>query len=132
MKEHNTYIEKYRQKKKELQLYGHSGGDGNGLLFIPANDGVTLCVIASNGAGWDHVSVTRHDGVTPTWDDMCKIKRLFFTDAETVVQYHPPESEYVNNHAGCLHLWRKQGYDFPLPPSIMLGCEDAGILGGLK
>jgi hypothetical protein len=40
-----------------------------------------------------------------------------------VIQYHPPESEYVNNHPNCLHLWRPTGCALPMPPSIMVGVK---------
>lgn len=35
-------------------------------------------------------------------------------------QFHPPESEYVNNHPSCLHLWRKIGSEFETPPKILV------------
>ena len=75
-----------------------------------------LRVIVSDGADWDHVSVSRSDGVIPTWNDMCWIKSLFFDDEETVLQYHPAKSRYKNFHEGCLHLWRPQNAILPLPP----------------
>jgi hypothetical protein len=79
-----------------------------------------LHVIASDELGWDHVSVSRRDRV-PSWDEMCRIKRLWFDDDETVIQYHPKASEYVNNCRNCLHLWKKQGVEFELPPTFMVG-----------
>ena len=83
------------------------------------------CII-SDGEGWEHVSVTVHPKRklatrTCTWQEMCFIKNLFWTEEETVVQFHPPKSEYVNCHAFCLHLWRKVGSEFELPPAIMVG-----------
>ena len=54
-------------------------------------------IIASWGCGWDHVSVApAKSNYTPTWDDMCAIKDLFFKDDEAVIQIHPPKSEYIN------------------------------------
>lgn len=50
-------------------------------------------------------------------------------EEETVVQFHPPESEYVNNHLYCLHLW-KPPYPVILPPSIMVGVKDVGVIRG--
>lgn len=79
-------------------------------------------VIASWGGGWEHVSVSpykRH--ITPSWDDMCRIKSMFWEDDECVVEYHPPKSEYVNNVPNCLHLWRPIEAELPMPPSIMVG-----------
>ena len=84
----------------------------------------TGSVIWSYGGGWEHVSVSpfkKH--ITPSWDDMCKIKDMFFEEEETVVQYHPAKSEYVNNMPNCLHLWRPLVDVMPTPPSIMVGIK---------
>jgi len=81
-------------------------------------------VIWSNGAGWDHVSISpykRH--YVPSWDDMCKLKSMFFYPEETVLEYHPAESQYVNQLGNCLHLWRPQHYEIPLPPPILVGMQ---------
>ena len=73
--------------------------------------------IASNGGGWEHVSVSpKNQKRCPTWEEMCEIKAMFFLPDECVVQYHPPESEYVNNYGTCLHLWRPVGGKLPRPP----------------
>lgn len=58
--------------------------------------------------------------ITPSWNDMCFIKDLFFEEHETVVQYHPAKTEYINNHPHCLHLWRPVG-EFPIPNKLMVG-----------
>ena len=47
---------------------------------------------------------------------MCRVKDMFFHPEEVAVQYHPKESEYVNRHPYCLHIWRKCGEDFETPP----------------
>lgn len=82
-------------------------------------------VIWSNGGGWEHVSMApyRHSYV-PSWDDMCRLKDMFFYDTELVVQFHPPVSEYVNNVANCLHLWRPIEETMPTPPSWMVGLKN--------
>lgn len=81
-------------------------------------------VIWSNGGGWEHVSVCPYKrSYTPSWDDMCALKDMFFHEDETVVQYHPAKSEYVNNMPNCLHLWRPTEADLPTPPAIMVGIK---------
>lgn len=72
-------------------------------------------VIASTGGGWEHVSIS-FPNRTPTWEEMCHFKAMFFNDDECVVQYHPPSSVYVNRATHCLHLWKPVGADFPMPP----------------
>ncbi len=51
----------------------------NGAFRVPLRKGRTIYyahVIASDGAGWEHVSVS-FENRTPTWDEMCQIKALF-------------------------------------------------------
>lgn len=81
-----------------------------------------LFVIASDQVGWEHVSVSRTDRC-PLWDEMCAIKDLFWDESDCVIQYHPPISEYINNHRFCLHLWRPVGIDVIQPPKILVGIE---------
>lgn len=113
-------LDKYRQKDHERKFYGCVGDHGNGCFKVYVNNR-SFFVIASNGGGWDHVSVTpcnRKRQICPTWEEMCAIKDMFFNPEETVVQYHPPKSQYVNNHPFCLHLWRPNtaGDEITLPP----------------
>lgn len=115
-------LDKYRDIKGAMDLYGDIGDAGNGMFKIFVNGKSFLC-IASNGGGWEHVSVSPWNSkrkVLPTWDEMCEIKRMFFDDEETVVQFHPPRSEYVNNHPYCLHLWRPTSQEMPRPPKIFV------------
>ena len=97
----------------------------DGLSGMIAIRGWRGSVIASWGAGWDHVSVCPvKRNYTPSWDDMCLIKELFFKDSEAVIQIHPPKDEYVNNMRNCLHLWRANDKDMVLPPSFMVGIRE--------
>jgi hypothetical protein len=66
---------------------------------------------------WEHVVVSRADRC-PTWEEMCFIKDLFWEPEALVWQYHPPKSQNTSMHPYALHLWRKPGFDFPLPPSV--------------
>lgn len=87
-------------------------------------------VIWSNGGGWEHVSIAPYKhSHTPTWDEMCALKDMFFHEDEVVVQYHPAKSDYVNNMPNCLHLWRPLGEVMPTPPSIMVGIKKGQIIG---
>jgi hypothetical protein len=82
--------------------------------------GAQLLIIASNGMGWEHVSVSLKDR-PPTWDEMCWVKDLFWEEDECVVQYHPPRVEYVNLHPHCLHLWKPYRTTIPTPPMELVG-----------
>lgn len=111
---------------------GHFGTDdcygNNGGFFVPARPGAPpLKVIASDGDGWEHVSVSLPNRC-PTWGEMCRIKSLFWDEEDSVMQLHPPRSTWVNNHQYCLHLWRPERGTIPLPPSHMVGYKELGVL----
>lgn len=98
----------------------------NGAFEIRLSNRTKAFVIASDGLGWEHVSVhvvSEGKERTPTWAEMCRIKDMFWSEEETVVQYHPAKSEYVNNHKHCLHLWKPVGVEFPVPDSILVGVK---------
>lgn len=64
-----------------------------------------------NEAGiMEHVSVSeRNRRKIPAWEQMCRLKDMFFYPDEMVVQIHPAEERYlhgVGNLGNILHLWR--------------------------
>lgn len=103
--------------------YTSDDSDGFNGLFQFTLDGHNIRCAASDGEGWQHVSVSlEHEPKTPRWELICKVKELFWETEDAVIQIHPPASEYVNNHEFCLHLWRcTDGREQPLPPSILVG-----------
>ncbi len=110
--------------------FATSKQDGNnGAFRVLLKKDVIAFAIASDGEEWEHVSVTI-PGVPrcPTWEEMCLVKALFWSELDCVMQLHPPETSYVNNHAYCLHLWRPINVDIPIPPSIMVGVKELGVL----
>ena len=113
-------LERIREcKRLVIDQIGTDGGMGH--IHIGTWEG---SVIWSTGGGWDHVSVRPFKSrITPTWDDMCTLKGIFFEDNEVAIQIHPEKDEYVNNLPNCLHLWAYQG-DMPLPPSWMVGVKN--------
>lgn len=104
-------------------------GDPFGSFVIPRPEGTLRCIV-SNGdykaAGidssyaWEHVSVSLENRC-PTWEEMCFVKNMFWTEEECVIQYHPPASLYRNFHPYTLHLWRPLLSDIPLPPPDTVG-----------
>lgn len=75
--------------------------------FRVSAGGIVLDVLASDGGGWDHVSVSLPHRC-PTWEEMELVRSLFFRDDECVMQLSVPRSENVNTHNYCLHWWRPQ------------------------
>ena len=88
-------LDKFRLKDREREFYGCTGDSGNGVFKVYV--GGKCC---------------------PTWDEMCAIKDMFFGEDERVMQFHPPKSEYINNHPYCLHLWKPVDTEIPHPPMI--------------
>lgn len=131
-------LDRFRNRAALYQLVGGLTDPAmdryHGMFEIPVKSSKRpLRVIATAGDGpgchgWDHVSVSL-PARCPTWDEMDRIKRLFFAPHEVAMQLHPPESEHISNHPYCLHLWRPVEDDLPLPPSVLVG---VGSLGELK
>lgn len=64
--------------------------------------------------GWQHVSFAPYkQRITPSWDDMCAIKDIFWNDEEEAIQIHPKKSQYVNFKSNCLHLWSRGDLTLP-------------------
>lgn len=109
--------EQYRFEKNG-HPYSSTKEDGNyGAFMIPFESSM-LAVIASCGeiyGDWEHVSVSLKNRI-PNWREMCFVKNLFWDTEDCVIQYHPPESKYVNNHPNVLHLWRPRKEKIPMPP----------------
>jgi len=110
---------------------------GNKIRGLYPHECCRLKVIASRGGGpselygpggnWDHVSVSvNQSDRCPTWPQMSFIKELFFGRHEVAMQLHPVD-EYINNHPGCLHLWRPLDVDIPLPPSVLVGLQELNV-----
>lgn len=119
-------LDKFRLTDYERFIYGRDGDSSCGCFKVHVG-GRSFKVIASIGGGWEHVSVSpwsEKRKTCPTWDEMCAIKDMFFESEERVVQYHPPKSEYVNQHPYCLHLWRPTVDSMPFPPAIFVGIKE--------
>lgn len=114
--------EKYR--KKHPCGFPQKVGDNYGWFEIPTSKiGPTIRIQVSSAYdqfGFEHASVSLAHRC-PTWDEMCRVKDLFWSDDDCVVQYHPPKSDYVNNMNFCLHLWRWTKGEFPRPKNIEVG-----------
>lgn len=104
-----------------------SDAGNNGAFWIESPEpGWRLVLIASDGGGWEHVSVRAFRGEgqqsrAPNWKEMSYVKRLCWDGEDVVVQFHPRESEYVNCHPHVLHLWRPTDAAIPTPPAEFVG-----------
>lgn len=112
--------EEYRVRDGQMASDESFGNNGYFQVYFK---GFTFDVIAGDGYGWDHVSVS-NPKITPNWETMCFIKDLFFSEEECCMQFHPPKDEYVNNHEHCLHIWKPQFEKISLPPSLLTGLKN--------
>lgn len=110
--------------KYRLRTHPTLGSDesyhNNGFFVLPWR-GYEIRCQASDGEGWEHVSVTINRDRIPNWEIMCFVKETFWDEEDTVVQFHPPKSQYVNCHPNCLHLWRPTEVTLPVPDPILVG-----------
>lgn len=126
-----TLSERLEEYRERTGNYASPKGAPYGAFFMPGPCGLRFTIIASDGdilgelGGWQHVSVSTERRI-PNWIEMSFVKRLFWAPEECVVQFHPPESEYVNNHPRVLHMWRWTRGEFPMPPSILVGVKEVG------
>ena len=120
----------FRVPEERRVLHGQLGSTAdignNGafiLLYAQRRKPYEIFCIASDGEGWEHVSVSVKNHRCPYWDEMVFVRHVFWEPEDIVVQLHPPESEYVNCHPFTLHLWRKANSDdfVERPPVWMVG-----------
>lgn len=115
-------IERWRIK---VDGYPLMAGTGQGWFkLIHPETGAGLMCLVCDGTDWEkglplpkweHVSVRKVVG-TPLWREMAFVKAAFWMPEECVVEFHPPQADYVNIKDNCLHLWKPIGIDFPMPP----------------
>ena len=112
-------------KTPNLEIFDN---DATGFIgrYYDKKDKKWLTYIFSWGAGWEHLSVSTPTK-TPTWEQMCMMKEIFFEAEEVCVEYHPKKSEYVNNHSHCLHIWKPIDKELPTPPSILVGLKEINL-----
>lgn len=92
----------------------------NGKVKIVKDIDKALHFMFSWGCGFEHLSVSTPIQC-PTWEQMCKMKDIFWRDDEVCMQLHPKKEDYVNCMDYCLHIWRPIDKEIPMPPSIMVG-----------
>jgi hypothetical protein len=119
------FSEKLEPFRIHAGFYGSSAGSDYGAFIVPGPCGRELLIIASPGDAdenipWEHVSVSLPNRC-PNWPEMSFVKDLFWDMEETVMQLHPPRSQWINQHPFCLHLWRPLNAEIPLPPRIAVG-----------
>lgn len=123
-----TFHAPYDKRVTYGQLASSDSDGNNGAFYLDARiSSRSIWCIASDGEGWEHVSVSVRQGGkvrTPVWEEMSYVKSVFWDDEDVCMQLHPARSNWVNNHENVLHIWRPIGVDIPLPDSMMVGNKD--------
>jgi hypothetical protein len=119
-------VERWRLRKGHGAYNSDRSYGNNGMFVIPYTRDIWMRCIVSDGGGWEHVSVHAVDregnslGRTPSWEEMCFVRDLFWRPDELVIQIHPPHQEYVNIAEYVLHLWRPVDEKLPKPELYMV------------
>lgn len=108
------------RKTPNLFIDAEAENDGMGGRYYDKQSGKFLHFIFSYQMGWEHLSVST-PSKCPTWEQMCRMKDIFWNKDECCVEYHPKEEDYVNNHPYCLHIWRPTEEVIPTPPTLLVG-----------
>lgn len=103
-----------------LVIKAEADNDGIGGYYYDRFNNKKLNFIFSYQMGWEHLSVSMPNK-TPSWEQMCMMKDIFWGEDECCVEYHPRKEDYVNNHEHCLHIWKPTEEYLPTPPSILVG-----------
>ena len=112
----------HKHRIKHPILGGSEKDENNGFFIFPVGQRDVRCQ-ASDGRLWEHVSVSTDKMQTPSWEIMCYVKNLFWDEEDTVIQYHPPKSKYVNMHKSVLHLWRSTEFEIIVPETLLIGLQ---------
>ena len=112
-REPNNKLDRYRKEHPSL------GKSPKGASFGYFERGPLRIISGGSGDEWEHVSVSCADR-TPIWGEMCIVKQMFWGDHETVLEFHPRQSEYINQHPFVLHLWKQKDENHPLPERWMI------------
>ncbi|MDJ1468186.1 DUF7694 domain-containing protein [Xanthocytophaga flava] len=101
----------------------------NGMFILKAGEIFLKCMVSNDSSNkfgqWEHVSVSVFAGNRcPSWEEMCFVKDTFWDEDECVIQFHPPKELYVNCHPHVLHLWKKRGFEIPIPDPILVGPKE--------
>ena len=94
----------------------HPSGDGLGQWEHRAR-GLALIhsvAVEQDGQVWEHVSLSRADGLMPTWEQLRDTFREVCGDDALGIVVIPPKSEHVNI-AEVAHAWRCLSQRRPVP-----------------
>lgn len=93
--------------KKTVQGFSMVIEKIDGFMYKSKSRGLTVIQSESteiDGHKWLHTSYSRKSRI-PTYEDTVFIKNNFIGKDKKAVMIFPEESEHINIHPFCLHLW---------------------------
>ena len=108
------------KKTPNLFIEAEAENDGMGGHYYDKYNNKNLNFIFSYQLGWEHLSVSMPNK-TPSWEQMCMMKDIFWGEDEVCMQLHPAKENYIDNMPYCLHIWRPINKEIPTPPNLMVG-----------
>lgn len=142
--------EQYRVRKGNFASTAALGN--NGLFFIPGDTEMLLddngipamvpfffVVVASDKAEkegadpWEHISIAIHSlkPRAPYKHEIEFLKNKFWGEKDDVFQYYPSE-KFKDDNPLIVHLWRKPGFEMPIPPAELMGLDKKSMLTIVK
>ena len=78
--------------------------DGHMYMGIDGMSVIESIAIEDDGNTWLHVSFARKSRM-PDYEDMARIRKIFFKETQKVIMIFPPKEKHVNIHPYCLHFF---------------------------
>lgn len=101
---------------------------GDGFTVREKDGGLRVlvdCSFKDDGKPWLHVSYSRKHWI-PSHGDTVKVKEAFIGGDRYAYAVFPPQSQYVNLHPNCLHLWACMSEDGRVLPEFSDELENVG------
>jgi len=117
------HLEKYRvETRPEIAAFFEQNNSyiiGDYIISVDGSNQKFHVMASIDENQWEHVSVSVFTSDRlPKWNEMARIKDLFWKEEAYVLQFHPAKSDKVNLVDNCLHLWRNMDYMQRVPDSL--------------
>ncbi len=97
-------------KTSNLIIHKNTEAGGSGLIVYGSLKNCSVMWGRKEGGLYDHVSISPTNRI-PTWNELCKVKDMFFKDDEECYLVFPKKEQYVNLDKYCMHIWRDASED---------------------
>ena len=92
------------KKTKEIKIKDEWEGEISGTYYDEGSKDLLIFVFNYRN-DIEHLVVSTKDEC-PNWEQISKIKKVFFNEYEIDFQLRPVKIEYINNEKYCIHIWK--------------------------